>query len=142
MSFREDLLGLADEIRNIPPDLDERVTHVAIRRTYSPASSAPVPNPDLILSPTPKVKQITTGEVVGSYGRFVDGDLKVGPITPAYPGGGYTRDQLVGGEGVSEELTTYILTGQITGEFTRVHIETSRNHSWFLTLRRRRTTQR
>lgn len=139
MTLREDLLGIADDIRAIPAELDERQTTVTIRRTYA-FGDDPIPNPDLTLSPPPKVRQVTTAEIIGANGRFVDGDVRVGPITPHYEGGGYTREELAPTPAGNEQLTVYVLAGQISGEYTRIHIDTSRNHAWFLTLRRREIT--
>ena len=36
----------------------------------------------------PAVAQVSTREIIASGDRFTDQDLKVGPLTPAYPGGG------------------------------------------------------
>lgn len=42
-----------------------------------------------------KVREVSAKEVVASGGKFQHGSLRVGPITPPYPGGAFTRDELL-----------------------------------------------
>lgn len=144
MTFRDRLNAIADRVRRTPVALDERPTTVRIRtRTWAGGrrgSDGPTTDTDVTLTPTPKVREVNQRDIAASAGRYILGDVKVGPITPTYPGGGYTMEQLAPTitEGGIEII--YVLAGGVEGEYARVDLATDRTHSWFLTLRRRRTT--
>jgi hypothetical protein len=99
----------------------------------------------LVLTPTPMVREVSTREVASSGGRFETGDLRVGPITPAYPGpppGGYTTAQ------VAPEVTPdqkgveviYLVTGSDAGEYSRISLNSDFALHYTLTLRRSNRT--
>gem|GEM_PF-6946013 len=66
-------------------------------------------------------------------------DVRVGPITPAGGGVGYTVDQLkpAGADGVE---ILYVLSGAVAGEYAIVHLHTERPFRYEIVLRRRRRT--
>lgn len=144
MSLRTRMLAVADRVRAIPARLDERPTTVTIRtRTWAgglPGREGATTHVDVVLTPTPKVREISQREIVNSGGRYQAGDLRVGPITPAYTGGGYTEAQLAPVVTSDAVEVVYVLAGYISGEYARVDLSQDRSHSWFLTLTRTRRT--
>ena len=95
-TFREDFLPDLDDLRAIPDDYGLRQFHVTVRvRRWSGerAGVGTKTDTDTVLtvghgqSPV-KVVQLTQKEIIASGGVYTDRDLKVGPFTPAYPGGG------------------------------------------------------
>lgn len=145
MTFRERMNALADRVRRTPERLDERPTTVTIRTvTYAGGrrgADGPSTASDLVLSPSPRVRWVSGREIAASAGRYFVGDVKVGPITPAYPGGGgYTEAQLAPVVTVGGVEIVYVLEGIFVGEFARVALNHETNHGWELVLRQRRTT--
>src|SRR5579859_987393 len=132
MSLRTRMLPVFDRLRarTGPAGFDIRPTGLTIitRRWTSgvvgvePAdpSAAAFTDTRLELPAVYKVRQVTTREIASSGGRYEAGDVKLGPITPAYTNGdgsqgGVSESQLKpdGDEG-SEVL--YELTGAHAGE--------------------------
>lgn len=146
MSVRERMKALADRVRQLPasPAWDERPTSVTVRsKTYLGGrigAEGPTDIVDLLLSPTPRVREVNQHDITGSAGRYVAGDVRVGPITPAFTGGGYTQAQLAPQPNAKGVQILYVLSGNISGEYDRVNLESDRSHSWFLVLRRKRST--
>lgn len=149
MSLRTALLKTADKVRAIAskPSIDERTTSVTIRRRVTSGGQlgrvgdgGGVSSTDLVLSPRPKVREVSQREITGSGGRYQAGDVKVGPITPTYSAGGYTEEQLAPRVTTNGVEIRYVLAGGITGEYSRIDLSTDRSHSWFLVLRRTRST--
>jgi hypothetical protein len=136
--------ALANRVRAIPESLDERTTLVTIRtRTWvggRRAAEGGYADVDLVLAPRPKVREVDQRDIDGSAGQYVTGDVRVGPITPSFPGGGYTKEQLAPTIVTNGVETSYLLSGGIDGDYARIDLTTDRSHSWFLVLRRKRTT--
>jgi hypothetical protein len=91
-----------------------------------------------------KVRQVTTREIASSGGRYEAGDVKLGPITPAYTNadrspGGVSEAQLKpdGGEGTE---IVYELSGVHAGEYALIALVSTAPFSWWLVLGRRQTT--
>jgi len=86
MSLRDDLLPVFDrDARALIDDLGLRTSRVILRtRTWDGGhvGMGAADDVDLELVPRPKVREAGAGM------------LTVGPITPTYPGGGYTAAQL------------------------------------------------
>ena len=94
--------SLAAAIRIIPEQFGTRTTKVTIRlRTYTAPigeSTATVTASDVVLSPVPKVTQISEGQrgyfgggvLASATGELRVGDYEIGPITQEFPGGGYS----------------------------------------------------
>jgi len=105
-SFRDDLLPDLDEIRGISDELGLRVFSVFVQRnTWSgsrPGMGNVTPGPIVQLVNTRPdgstapvlVRQVTSQDIIASGGVYSDGDYKVGPMTPPYPGGGVGDDAL------------------------------------------------
>lgn len=91
-----------------------------------------------------KVRQVTTREIASSGGRYEAGDVKLGPITPAYTNadgsqGGVSEVQLKpdGDEGLE---IVYELAGAHAGEYALIALVSTAPFSWWLVLGRRLTT--
>lgn len=144
MSLRTDLLPVIDELRGLagPTQFDIRTTAVSVRtRVWSGGKPGlgSATDTDLVLSPRPKVRELNQSEVAGSGGAFEAGDVRVGPITPQYTGGGYTIAQIAPDGAAGTEIL-YVLTGAIAGLYSRVSVETDRAFRYELVLRRSRQT--
>jgi hypothetical protein len=85
VTLRDDLLPVVDTARTFIDSLGLRTTRVILRRKTWSANEVGLGDrvdTDLELEPRPKVREAGPGRVT------------VGPITPSYPGGGYTIAQL------------------------------------------------
>lgn len=146
MSIRSSALKLAGKLRGLPssPGVDIYTTSVTIRtRTNSGGrvgAEGVKTDSDLVITPRPKVREVSQREIAGSGGRYVAGDVKVGPITPAHSGGGYTEAQLAPTAGTNGVQVIYVLAGGVAGEYLRVDLQTDRALSYFLVLRRKRSS--
>ena len=149
MGLRDELNAVADDVRALAgsADIDERPTTVTIRtRTWSGGRvrNGTSTDVDVVLTPTPKVRQITQREIYGAGGLYRDGDIRIGPITPAYTAssgsGGYTVAQLAPVITTDGVELLYILAGQMTGEHKLVNLDNGKAHAWFLVVRLDRRT--
>ena len=141
------MLPLADRVRAKagPTRWDVRTNTLTIRRrTWSglPGAVDSVPTDvDLTLSPRPKIRELSLREVSSSGGRFEAGDIRVGPITPAYTvpaAGGYTPEQLKPTTTLASIEALYIVTGPNAGTYSLVDLDTSRATQYMMTVRRKR----
>lgn len=91
-TVRESLLEILDYTRGIPTLLDFRRYDVTLRviswtgSRVGVGTSTVTDYPIVVneLMDRPKVKLLTTDEIIASNGLYVDGDYRVGPITPQY----------------------------------------------------------
>lgn len=95
MSLVSDILGDIDEIRgDVPGDIGLRPFRIWVTsRAWSGTRVGVGTKTDTTTELTcagrpPKVKQISDADVIASGGLYSSGDIEVGPITPAYTGGG------------------------------------------------------
>lgn len=145
MTLRTDLLPIVDELRALagPSGFDVRTSRLTVRtRTWAGGRRGlgPASDSDLDLAQIYKIREVSTREIASSGGLFEMGDIKVGPITPTdVSGGGYTAAQLAP-EGQTGTEVIYVISGDLAGEYARVELNKSKPFSWYLTLRRRRTT--
>ena len=106
MALRDDLLPVVDSLRGLAGEFGFRpFTAVTLRtRTWSGGRPGAGAAADATLALTAggqpaKVRRLSTREVHGSAGRYTEGDLLVGPLTPAFTRpdlttGGYTAAAL------------------------------------------------
>ena len=151
MSLRSSALKTANILRGLAskPAIDIYTTSVTVRtRTWAGgrirADGGKV-DEDVVLAPRPKVRELNQREITGSGGRYVAGDVRVGPLTPAHddnPGVGYTIAQLAPEATTNGVEILYVLEGEsgITGTFTRIDLKTDRAFSYWLILRATRAT--
>ncbi len=113
--------ALANAVRRVPESLGQRPTSVTIRvRTYSgkvgAQSTTLVTTTDTVLDPRPKVRQVNDGQksyfgggtLALSTGDLMAGVYEIGPITQAYPGGGYTQSDVLPEGGVTKRVTVLL----------------------------------
>jgi hypothetical protein len=104
MSLREDILPTLDDLRSIA-DSDEigiRLYTVTMRvTTWTPPSSdtsdiqlgrgtSTVVDTQITVGggARPKVRRVKYKETIAGGGKYQEGDFRIGPLTPEYPGGG------------------------------------------------------
>lgn len=151
MSLVSDLLPMIDELRGLPGQLGARpFTSVRLRtRTWSgqrPGDGTPT---DVFVAletggEAVGVRNLSSREVYASAGRYTDADYRLGPLTPAFDGGGYTPAQLAPSSGARNVEKHVILIGP--GEpdagsvWTIVGTDLTNAIGYFLTIRRTERT--
>ena len=131
MTFREGLLKRVAKIRQIPgPTHLDSYRYRTILRTRAWSGNevdlGTSTDTDVTINPRPRLKEIS------------DTEYLLGPITPAFPGGGFTPEQLSGystAGGGTEVL--YSVTGPDGTErlFVPISVDTSKAYSYFVRLR-------
>ncbi len=93
-SFRDDLLPIIDSIRSIPEDFGIRLWTCTIRINAWDGGRLGVGNRlstdvPLVLGNgrRPKIRELTTAEVIASGGVITAGTYEIGPLTPGIGGG-------------------------------------------------------
>lgn len=118
---RLDFRALADSVRRVPETLGQRPTKVTLRvRTYSgPVAQygvTLVSTVDTVLDPRPRVREVTDGQrswfgggtLAASDGTALAGVYEIGPITQAFPGGGYTQGDLLKSAAPNKRFTVVL----------------------------------
>jgi hypothetical protein len=156
MSLRTRMLPVFDRLRALtgPSRFDIRPSSLTIvTRTWasgtvgvepSDPNVPPFTDSRLELPAVYKARQVTTREIASSGGRYEAGDVKVGPITPAYTAadgtaGGVSEAQLKPDGGDGAEIV-YELVGAHAGEYSLLGLVTTAPFGWWLVLGRRQTT--
>lgn len=107
-----------------------------------------------LVMPKYEVKQLSAREVASSGGRFQAGDLRIKDVSPPYTKstglqGGYLKEQLDPQSAwTAPNMTTpvrnreveYVLTGETSGIYSLVDLNTDDVTAWSLVLRRTRKT--
>lgn len=146
MGFREDLLPVFNELRDLPNDFGLNRYAVKVRvRTYQSTigdTDNPVVN-DTAIEPRPKVElqSPNANQMSGnmmSGGTVFDRYFKVSSITPKHSAGGYTPQQLKPAISPNQDLC-YVLTGDdgVDIECTLVEWDFSGAFGYKLTLQSR-----
>jgi hypothetical protein len=142
VSFRTSFLGLADGLRKLQgaTGFDVATSQLTIRKRLWAGGAAGTPggytDTDLALPQHYKIRTVTAREVAGSGGVLLEGDIKVGPITPSDGAGvGYTPAQLRARATSPGEEIIYVVTGALAGDYTCVDANFSRAFGYMLTLR-------
>lgn len=147
-NLREHLNRVADRIRALPGRLGERPTTVTIvTREWSGsrvAQGTVLSETSLTITPTPKVRTVSSREIAASGGRYQAEDVRVGPITPTYDtgvsSGGYASSQVAPVKQRNGIEVVYRLAGWLAGDYERVDTESDRTHQITIVLRRKRST--
>lgn len=141
MTFREGLLPVVHAVRGIPESLGLRPTSVTLRtRVWASGEKGEgaFVDTDTVLSPTPRLRELSMQEVNGSAGQYERGDIKVGPITPPFAGGGYSRQELEPAELTNGVEHFFVLAGEINGEYQSISSFAAKgNVSYFVIIRKR-----
>lgn len=147
MALRDDLLPMIDELRAIPGELGFR-PYTAVRfrtRTWSGERPGDGTSTDVLLAletggQPAKVERLSGRLIAASAGRYLDGDLRVGPLTPSF----YSPEQLAPSSTAPNVERHLLLEGP--GEpaegsvWAIVDRDTSRSISWYLVVRRTERT--
>jgi hypothetical protein len=156
MSLRTRMLPVFDRLRALtgPNRFDIRPTSVTVvTRTWTSGVVGVTPDDVNVAAYTDrrlelpavyKARQVTTREIASSGGRYEAGDVKVGPITPAYTSadgtsGGVSEAQLKPDGGDRVEII-YELVGAHAGEYSLLGLVTTAPFGWWLVLGRRQST--
>ena len=146
MSFRTGLLSVVESIRGIPTDLDMRQHEVMLRiRQWSGerAGLGSKTDTDTTIKVNygknnPRVRQVSSKDVVASNGMLTSSNIKVGPFTPDFLGGGVTDDAIDPPIASDPREILYRITGpgMLTAGswFKRVNDNSLPNYSRFLYL--------
>lgn len=140
--LRQTLRAAANRGRIAAESVGVRSTVVTVRvRVYSGPVGAQgttlVSTTDTVLTPAPKVRQISEGKSAyfggGIYtdatGRVLAGEYEIGPITPEFVAGGYSPTELAPAGGVNKRVTLLLAGDEFqTGgeEFEIVKIDATR----------------
>src|SRR5258707_15075194 len=139
MTLRDNLRTVAEHVRSIsgPAKLDQRASRLTIRsRVWSGGlkGSGTATDTDLAINQYYPIRQITTREIASSGGKFEEGDLIIRHITPYNGTVGYTESQL---KPVVTSMGTeiiYVITGQHSGNYAEIELQSVRNYSYNLVL--------
>ena len=156
MSLRTRMLPVFERLRALtgPTRFDIRPTGLTVvtRRWTSGTVGVDPADPStpaymdarLELPAVYKARQVTTREIASSGGRYEAGDVRVGPLTPAFvradgSTGGVSEAQLKpdGDEGTE---ILYELVGAHAGEYALLGLVSTAPFGWWLVLGRRETT--
>ena len=145
MTLRTSLLPVVETLRALtgPGVLDIRTVQLTIRtRVWSGGfiGEGVAVDSDLVLPKNYRVENLTSKEIASSGGRFEDGAVKVGPITPDFGTGGYTPAMLRPEPTTDDTEVIYMLSGQISGNYALAQLQTHKPFSYFVILNRRRST--
>jgi len=145
MTLRDKLLPTVDKVRKLPGKLGFRLFAVTlVRQTGGDWSKGIAPTLTTLENITvfegynPKVRWMNQGD----YARGTPADvvLEVGPITPAYDGGGYTYEDLEDLSAPKNSTILYRITGpgMLTNGslFAKTSFSGNRALGFFIQLRR------
>jgi hypothetical protein len=141
MSVRTELLVTADEARALrgPAGVDiETVNVTIVRRTWAGGrrgSGAPTDVAVVTLPIYYKIRQVSERLVASSGGLYTMNDIKVGPITPSFSGGGFSPADLKP-VGLTGQEIVYVLSGALVGEYALINLDTTRPFRYTMILRR------
>lgn len=154
MSLRDDLLPVLDEVRGLAGELGLRTITVTVRvRVYSAppgvVGAAVTSTTSTTLTPTPRVRpaRVQRDDEAVVDGPFTDSTgqprllrYEVGPITPAYPGGGYTVASLMPSDDLTRRVTIVLAGGQHGDgeEYSVVRVDDTKPFRVMLTVERTR----
>lgn len=154
MTFRDNMLKLLDRTRGIPSRFDLRRYDVLLRvRRWSGirpglGTKSNIDLPILVNQgqDRPKVKLLSTKEIIASNGLYIDGDYRIGRVTPLYfldslPQG-FTPDDLRPILSTSPQLSAEVFfrltgPGMETGAwFSTVEVSVERNLHYTFIIRK------
>lgn len=145
MTFRDGLLGVANAVRGVPQSLGLRPTTVTLRtRVWAGGEKGEgaFSDTDTILTPTPRIRELSMQEVNASAGEYERGDIKIGPITPPNANGGYSRETLEPTADENGIESFFVLEGENAGEYApKASFAAKGNVSFFVIVRRRNTRE-
>lgn len=145
-TFRTVFLDVADTLRALtgPEVFDIRTTKLTvISRNYvggRRSSQAAYVDSELDLPQIYKIRPLKTNEIADSGGKYEQGDIIVGPITPKGDTLGWTEAELQPKPSQDGLDVIYRCTGAHNGDYSRVELRSHKPFSYYLILRRRNDT--
>ena len=156
MTFRDSMLAVAERLRTKtgPSGFDVRPTALTIvTRTWTGGSvGAAAPNPGtprfvdavVALPQTYAVRQLRTFEIATSGGRFEQGDMLVGPITPRFTSsngatGGVSEADLKPPVKAGQQVF-YQLSGAHAGDYVLRELRSTNPFGYEVVIARKATT--
>jgi len=136
------LRAIAERARPIASPI--RTSRVTVRtRTWSGSQvgEGTASDSDLLLPDYVKVADLQAREIAGSAGRYDDGAVRVGPITPPNSAGGLTLEQIAPSAPDDSTEIIYVITGACAGEYRRADVLKSKPFRYELVLNRNRNAQ-
>lgn len=146
MTVRDNVLVPLDAARGIIAGLGLRRYTVTVRtRTWSGGApgAGVATHSDVVLSPTPRVREVSARQIAGSGGTYEAGDFRVDKITPAFagpPAGGYTPAQLNPVPAANQDVVVVLVGDDGTKVCTIIDAPADRAFGYSLTVRPRRET--
>ncbi len=117
-TLRDDLLPDVDDLRGLAGELGFRPYASVVLRETTWSGTRPKDGTstvaDLALAAggyPARVQLVSSRVVQASGGRYVDGDMRIGPLTPAFSGGGYTPAQLAASSSAPNVERHVVLVG-------------------------------
>lgn len=142
-TLRDQLLPVVDQLRALPQQFGIRRYTVTLRtRTWSGdrAGRGTPTDADVVLSPVPRVRVVTTAEIAASGGTYREGDFRVSAITPNYAGGGYSPTALqVRPTALNQDVTVLLTGDEGTVECNVVEFHFDRPFTYSMVVREKRT---
>lgn len=147
MSDRDEILPDIDEVRSEIQSMGFRRYSVTVRRRVwsgTRVGDGVATNTDRVLTPAPKVRQLTAQQVASSGGTYEQGDYLIDKITPQYTtptAGGNTPAQLeLTTTAENEDLVVVLVGDDGTHVCTVVKTKFDRPFSYSMVVRPRRET--
>lgn len=88
----------------------------------------------------PKVEQVSQEDVIASGGLYQSQDIRVGPLTPVYPGGGVLPSLFDPAQDDATKTVSFRIVGPSTpaggASFAKVGQTVTKNYGYYLILRR------
>jgi hypothetical protein len=150
------MLPVADRLRALtgPDVFDVRTSRLVIitrvwtggrRGADAPPGEPRYRDTRLELPQIYKMRELSSREIASSGGRYEQGDVRVGPITPRFVDpdgveGGFTEEQLQPTVTRNGTEILYAIEGVHAGEYQLVDLQSMRAFGYAITLRRRTTT--
>lgn len=117
MALRDDLLPIVDDARAIAGELGFRRYQVWVRTTTWSGSRVGLGTKTVtdtrlrVGGQDPKVREVTSGDVVAGTPELAFVEFEIGPLTPQFPGGGVSENTVNPPKGVSPSTVVFVVKG-------------------------------
>ncbi len=141
-TFAEGLRKQIDKLRGIPGEMGLRQVALVVRTVVWPGKlgeGTPTRTDKAITTSggrSYKVADVSTKDIIASGGKYQAGQLKVGPLTPAYSGGSWTLAELQPPKGSTATEVYYGVTDAtgVTQWCRAVELNSFNSLHWYLVL--------
>lgn len=117
MALREELLPVVDTARAIAGELGFRRYKVWVRTTTFSGARAGLGTKTvsdtrlLVGGQDPKVREVTSKDVVAGTPEFHSIEFEIGPLTPSFPGGGTSQETIAPEKTDQPTTVLYLIKG-------------------------------